>query len=163
MIALNHENISNNPQRIANLVPFIPQYNLDDINFPASYKEYTTFEKNSRGIALSMLFIEHKTQEIRQSYILKHNKTRNTHANLLMIRNGHGKWHYLSIKSLSALLPGITSSHNRDFYCLNCFNPYRTQKKLKNMSNYVKIMIFVTQNYQINKINTYQVHQVKIH
>ena len=130
MIALNHETISNNPKRIANLVPFIPQDNLGDINFPASYKEYTTFEKNSRGIALSMLFIEHKTQEIRQSYILKHNKTRNTHANLLMIRNGHGKWHYLSIKSLSALLPGITSSHNGDSYCLNCFHSYRTQEKL---------------------------------
>ena len=131
VIALNHENISNNPQRIANLIEFIPQYNWDDINFPASYKEYSTFEKNNRDIVLNILFIEHNTQEIRQSYISKHNKTRIIHANLLMITNGRGKWHYLAIKSVSALLRGLTSTYHGDFYCLNCFHSYRTNEKLK--------------------------------
>ena len=28
--------------------------------------------------------------------------------------------HYLAIKKLSALLKGITSNNNGDFYCLNC-------------------------------------------
>ena len=70
-------------------------------------------------------------QEIRQCYISKHDKTRNTHANLLMITEGHGKWHYVAIKIISGLLRGITSTHNGDFYCLNCFHSYRTQKKLK--------------------------------
>ena len=70
-------------------------------------------------------------QEIRQCYISKHNKTRNTHANLLMITEGHGKWHYVAIKSISGLLRGITSTHNGDFYCLSCFHSYRTHKKLK--------------------------------
>ena len=69
--------------------------------------------------------------QIRQCYISKHNKTRNTHANLLMITEGHGKWHYVAIKSISGLLRGITSTHNGDFYCLNCFQLYRTQEKLK--------------------------------
>ena len=40
--------------------------------------------------------------------------------------------HYLAIKSLSALLRGVTSNHNRDFYCLNYFHSYRTINKLKN-------------------------------
>ena len=35
------------------------------------------------------------------------------------------------MKSLSALLRGITSNHDGDFYCLNCFRSYRTEKKLK--------------------------------
>ena len=70
-------------------------------------------------------------QEIRQCYISKHNKTRNTHANLLMITEGHGKWHYVAIKSISGLLRGITSTYNGDFYCLNCFYSYRTPKKLR--------------------------------
>ena len=39
---------------------------------------------------------------------------------LLIITDGK-KWHYLAVKSLSALLRGITSNHNGDFYCLNCF------------------------------------------
>ena len=47
-----------------------------------------------------------------------------------MITDGK-KWHYLAVKSLSALLRGITSNHNGDFYCLNCFHSYSTKEKLK--------------------------------
>ena len=39
------------------------------------------------------------------------------------------KWHYLAVKKLSALLKEITSNHNGDFYCLNCFHTYRTKNK----------------------------------
>ena len=56
------------------------------------------------------------------------------------------KWHYLAVKSLSALLRGITSNHNGDFYCLNCFLSYSTEKKnLKSMKEYAMIMIIVMQ------------------
>ena len=41
------------------------------------------------------------------------------------------RWHYLAARSLSALLRGISSSNNRDFYCLHCFHSYRTLNKLK--------------------------------
>ena len=41
------------------------------------------------------------------------------------------KWHYLAVRRLSALLRGITSNNNGDFYCLNCFHSYRTHNKLK--------------------------------
>ena len=47
-----------------------------------------------------------------------------------MITDGK-KWHYLAVKSLSALLGGITSNHNGDFYSLNCFHSYSTKNKLK--------------------------------
>ena len=47
-----------------------------------------------------------------------------------MITDGK-KWHYLAIKSLAALLRGITSNHNGDFYCFNCFHLYSTKNKLK--------------------------------
>ena len=45
-----------------------------------------------------------------------------------MITDGK-KWHYLAMKSLSALLRGITSNHDGDFYCLNCFHTYSTKNK----------------------------------
>ena len=32
---------------------------------------------------------------------------------------------------MSALLNGITSNHNGDFYCLNCFHAYTTKNKLE--------------------------------
>ena len=53
------------------------------------------------------------------------------------------KWHCFTVKSLSALLRGITSNHKEDFYCLKCFHSYSTKEKLKNMKKYVRIMITV--------------------
>ena len=46
-----------------------------------------------------------------------------------MITDGE-KWHYLASRS-STLLSGITSNHNGDFHCLNCFHLYSTKNKLK--------------------------------
>ena len=46
-----------------------------------------------------------------------------------MISNGEN-WHYLIVKNLSRLLRGITSTHDGDFYCLNCFHSYRIKNKL---------------------------------
>ena len=43
----------------------------------------------------------------------------------------NGKWHYLAVKNISGLLRGITSNHDGDFYYLNCFHSYTTEKKLK--------------------------------
>ena len=47
-----------------------------------------------------------------------------------MITDGE-KRHYLAVKSLSALFRGITSKHDGDIYCLNCFQSYTTENKLK--------------------------------
>ena len=47
-----------------------------------------------------------------------------------MISNGEN-WHYLTVKNLSRLLRGITSNHDGDFYCLNCFHSHRTKNKLE--------------------------------
>ena len=41
------------------------------------------------------------------------------------------KLHYLAVRSLPALLRGLTSNHHRDFYYLNCFYSYRTHNRFK--------------------------------
>ena len=41
------------------------------------------------------------------------------------------KWHYFAVTNLSALLAKISSNHEKDFYCLNCFNSYTAKNKLK--------------------------------
>ena len=41
-----------------------------------------------------------------------------------------GSWYYLAVKGISALLKGITSKHDDDFYCSNCFHSFRTETKL---------------------------------
>ena len=49
-----------------------------------------------------------------------------------MITDGK-KWHYLVVNNLSRLLRRITSNHNANFYCLNCFHSYRTKNKQKHI------------------------------
>ena len=70
-------------------------------------------------------------KKIRHAYKSKHNLKRENHVILLMITNDGEKWHYLTVKSLSALFRRITSKHDGDFYCLNCFHAYTTKDKLK--------------------------------
>ena len=48
------------------------------------------------------------------------------------------KWNYLTVKGLSVLLKGITSKHDRDFYCLNCFYSVRTENALEKHENVSK-------------------------
>ena len=38
-VALNHQNIENNPERISNIKPFTDNYNWKDIDFPAGIKD----------------------------------------------------------------------------------------------------------------------------
>ena len=77
------------------------------------------------------MFVPYKTEKIRPAYISKYNHKRNNQVILLMITNGDKNWHYVTVKSTSRLLRGITSNHNGDFYCLNCFHSYTTKNKLK--------------------------------
>ena len=42
-----------------------------------------------------------------------------------------GRWHYLALKKLSALLRGITSKHPCNFYGLNCFHSFAAENDLE--------------------------------
>ena len=63
-------------------------------------------------------------------YKSKYNNKRKKQVILLMIGDGK-KYHYLAVTNLSGLLKGISSNHITGFYCLNCFNSYTTENKLK--------------------------------
>ena len=76
-----------------------------------------------------MLYVPFKTKKVEIAYKSKYNVVRDNQVILLMISNGEN-WHYLGVKSLSRLLRSITSNHDGDYYCLNCFHSYRTENKL---------------------------------
>ena len=128
-MALSLNRIDNHPERISKIKPLVDQYNWKDIDFPAMIKDWKKFELNNE-IALNILYVPHSTKKINIAYKSKHNLTREKQIILLMITNGE-KWHYLVVKNLSGLLRGITSNHNADFYCLNCFCSYSTKNKLE--------------------------------
>ena len=123
-MALNHEQIKKDPQRITKIMAFIDQYNLKEIDFPANKKDWKKFELINKSVALNILYVPDNTEKIRHAYKSKYNLERENQVILLLISDGE-KWHYLAAKKLSALLRGITSKHEGDFYCLNCFYSFR--------------------------------------
>ena len=78
-----------------------------------------------------------------------------------MIPNKEG-WYCLAVKSLSALSRGITSKYHGYFYCLNCFDPFATEKK--KLESYKKVcenkdfcnVIMPSEHNKTLEINQYQ-------
>ena len=82
----------------------------------------------------------HNTEKIRHAYKSKINLKCENQVILLMIIDGE-KWHYLPVKSLSALFRGITGNNNGDFYYLIVSNQILQKINLKSIKKYVRIMI----------------------
>ena len=142
-VALNYEAIETHPEKVSNIKTFINKYNWKGINYPSKIDDSKTFEKNTLTIPLNILYIKEK--EIFPADISTHNSTREKEIFLLMITNQEkegckakleGRWHYLAVQNLSALLHKITSKNTIKFYCLNCLHFFRRENKVK---SHVKI------------------------
>ena len=94
------------------------------------------------------------SEKIRHAYKSKYDLTLESQVILLMITDGE-QWDYLAIKSLSALFRGITSKHEGDFYCLNCFQTYATENKLKKHKKVCENHDYVEMPEEDNKILKY--------
>ena len=77
-------------------------------------------------------------EKIYPTYVSKHNSNCEKQAIDLMFpgrekreANSEGRRHYHAVKKLLALLIGITSKNNRDFFCLNCLHSFKTKNNLK--------------------------------
>ena len=70
-----------------------------------------------------------------------------------MIPNGDG-WRFTAVKILSALLRGISSKHDGDFYCLNCLHFSVTKNKLESYKKLYENKVFcnVAMSSEDNKI-----------
>ena len=90
-----------------------------------------------------MFCILKRKNTVYPAYVSKHNRIREKQVILLMIPNGE-RWHYLTVKKLSALLRGITSQHHDDFFCLKCLDSLSTEKNLNCIKTYVNIKTIVT-------------------
>ena len=89
IVALHHQDISHDPQRITKLKPYISDYNWKDIDFAVGSKEYKIFERNNKDIALNILSVPHNKKEI-NIYKSEHNHTREKKVHLLMITDNEG-------------------------------------------------------------------------
>ena len=100
--------------------------------------------------------MSYNTKEIRSAYVSKHKLKHENQVILLMIIDSK-KWHYLTVKKLSALFRGITSNHVGDFYCLNCFHSFRTKNKLEKHKNICENhdYCYIEMPKEVNKILKY--------
>ena len=96
-VALNHEKIKENPERISKIKPFINQYNWSDIDFPSTGKDWKKFESNNKSI------VPHNTKKICHAYKSKYNLTRENRVILLMITVAE-KWHYIAVTIMETFI-----------------------------------------------------------
>ena len=68
-VALNHQEIENNPERISNIKPFIDKYNWKGIDFPAGIKDWKKFEENNKEAAPNILYIQPNTKKRKNLHI----------------------------------------------------------------------------------------------
>ena len=84
-VALNHEEIAKNPQRITKIKPFVNKRNWKGINFPSEKDNWKKIEKDNITIAINILYA--KKEKIYPAYDSKHNSNREKQVILLMISN----------------------------------------------------------------------------
>ena len=87
-VALNHEEIKKDLQRITKINPFLNKYNSDGITFPSEKDDWKKIEKNKVKNTLNVLYT--KKEKIYPAYVSKHNSNREKQVILLMIPNGEG-------------------------------------------------------------------------
>ena len=129
--ALHHEEIDKNPHRIKKLIPYISNYNWEDIKFPTGQKAWKTFERNNNDIALNVFSAHTTDKKLNLMRKLDYNHKRQHIVDLLMITANQNNWHYLTIKNMKRLFRGVTSNHHGDFFRRNCMHSYRTENALK--------------------------------
>lgn len=56
--ALNDQSIGVHAERVANIMPFIHQYNWKDINSLSGTSDRKKFERNTKSILFNALFVE---------------------------------------------------------------------------------------------------------
>ena len=118
-VALNHEQIKKDPQKILSLLLISEIGKKKD--FTSHKNDWNAFVKNNKTIALNILHAPYNAGEVRHGYKSKDNLNRENRVILLIITDCK-KWYYLAVKSLPAWLRGIASKHDGDFYCLICLH-----------------------------------------
>ena len=112
--------IGGEPESVSNIRSFINKHNWEEIKHLSGKNDWGKFEKNNFNVTLNVLYV--KEMRICPAYISKYESSRKEQITLLMI---------LAAKMLPAMLRGITSKNNSDFFCLICPHSFRTENKFE--------------------------------
>ena len=131
--ALNPKN--KNTERVDNdLKSKQDSINMDGIRYPVNFRAIDRFEHLNPNISISVLGYN-KEERVYPLRISKCTK-RKYDIVLLLIKDGE-KSHYCLVKNISALLSSqINNNGHKRFFCLNCFNSFKDEDKLKEHKEY---------------------------
>ena len=109
--------------------------NMEGIEYPVSLKDLNKFEKQNPTISITVLGYEGKSvYPLRNS----HNTDGDYKIILMLIEEG-GLKHYCLVKSIERLLSSQASKGKRkEYFCLNCLNPFPSEKSLNKHGEYCK-------------------------
>ena len=107
------------------------RYNWDGIKYPSGKNDYVKFGKNNLNFAVNVLYVNKWKYFQLIFQITTYQVIINCKLSFIFNRDG---WHYFSVTKLFALLLGVTSKHNSDFYCLSCLHFLKKKKINPNLT-----------------------------
>ena len=115
------------------------RYNWNGIKYPSGKNDYVKFGKNNLNFAVNVLYVNKWKYFQLIFQITTYQVIINCKLSFIFNRDG---WHYFSVTKLFALLLGVTSKHNSDFYCLSCLHFLKKNNKPKSHKKYLKRRMF---------------------
>ena len=109
--------VEQNPSRLSHYKNYFNELDIVGFQFPLKFSDTPKFENLNPSISVNVLVFDNN--EVFPLYASKH-RDRKHHVNFLMISNNEGKFHYLLVRNLSALVYGRTNHQHRTTVCPYC-------------------------------------------
>ena len=126
----------NHPERIDNdLKSKVDILNMQGIQYPVSFRGIDRFESQNPEISISVLGYN-KNEKIFPLKVSKYTGCEHDIV-LLLIKDGE-KSHYCLVKNISALFASqiINNHDHKRYFCLNCFNGFKSPDSLNKHKEY---------------------------
>ena len=106
--------------------------NMEGIEYPVSLKDLNEFEKQNPSISITVFGYERKSV-----YPLRNSANTGKDYDIILMLIEEGVKHYCLVKSIERLLSSQASKGKRkEYFCLNCFNPFPSEKSLNKHKEY---------------------------
>ena len=125
----------NHPERIDNdLKNKVDTLNMEDIQYPVSLRGIDRFEHLNPEISITVLGYN-KDDKVYPLKVSKYTGCKHDIV-LLLIKDGKNS-HYCLVKNISALLSfQINNNDHKRYFCLNCFNSFKSSDSLDKHKEY---------------------------
>ena len=119
-----------NPELLHHYLPFQNTLDMTDISFPTPLTQIGKFEKHNQNISVSVFGFEEEDKEIFPLHITKKDSVDCHHVNLLMMKNGDGRSHYVLIRNFNRFLSRTKKVKKETFFCHRCLQGFTSARVL---------------------------------